>query len=44
MAFKGRDPVRSKIVINNNIIEQINTFSYSGCSILYQHEKILLLK
>jgi hypothetical protein len=26
MAFKGRDPVRSKTVINNNIIEPINIF------------------
>jgi hypothetical protein len=24
MAFKGKDPVRSKIVINNNIMEQTN--------------------
>jgi hypothetical protein len=24
IAFKGRDSVRSKIVINNNIVEQIN--------------------
>jgi len=39
MVFKGRDTVRSKIVINNNIIEQINTFSYPGCSISYQSEK-----
>jgi hypothetical protein len=27
MTLKGIDPVRSKIVTNNNIIEQINTFS-----------------
>lgn len=40
MAFKRRDPVRSKIVINNNIIEQINTSTYLGCSISYQNEKI----
>ena len=38
MAFKGRNPVRSKIVINNDIIEQINTFNYLGCSISYQNE------
>jgi hypothetical protein len=37
--FKGRDPVRSKTVIKNNKIEQINTFSCTGCSILYQSEK-----
>ena len=27
VAFKGIDPVRSKIVINNNIIRNINTLS-----------------
>jgi hypothetical protein len=41
MAFKGREPVRSKTVINNNNnnnnnnIEQINTVIYPGCSISY---------
>jgi hypothetical protein len=40
MAFKGRDPVRSKIVINTNIIKQINTFNYLGCSISYKNAKI----
>ena len=30
MAFKGRDPVRTKIVIDNNIIEQVNLFNYLG--------------
>jgi len=39
MAFKGRDPVRSKIVINNNIIEKINTSSYPGYYISYRNEK-----
>ena len=40
MAFKGRDPVRNKIVINNNyIIEQIKTFIYLGYCISYQNEK-----
>jgi len=28
MAFKGRDPVRTKIVTDNNIIEQVNMFNY----------------
>jgi hypothetical protein len=27
MAFKGRDRTRSKIIINNKIIEQVNTFN-----------------
>ena len=31
MAFKGRDPVRSKIVIDNKIIEQVNLFNYISC-------------
>jgi hypothetical protein len=45
MTFKGRDPVRSKIVINNNIkIEQINTYSYQGCSITYQNEEDGMVK
>jgi hypothetical protein len=44
MAFKGRDPVRSKIVININIIEQINTFIYLGCCISYQNEKDVAVK
>jgi hypothetical protein len=26
MAFKGGDPVRTKIVIDNKIIEQVNSF------------------
>ena len=37
MAFKTRDPVRNKIIINNNNknIEHINTFNYPGCPISY---------
>ena len=30
MAFKGRDPVRTEIVIDNRIIEQANSFNYLG--------------
>jgi hypothetical protein len=32
-AFSGKDPVRSKIFINNKIIEQVNTFNYLGCTL-----------
>jgi hypothetical protein len=39
MAFRGRDPIRSKIVINNKIIEQKKTFNYLGCSLSYEGEK-----
>jgi hypothetical protein len=30
MAFKGWDPVRTKTVIENKIIEQVNSFNYLG--------------
>jgi hypothetical protein len=39
MAFIETDPIRSKIVIDNMMIEQLNTFTYLGCNILYQEEK-----
>jgi len=38
MAFKGRDAVRTKIVINNKIIEQVNLFNYLGNVISYEGE------
>jgi len=38
MAFKGRDPVRTKIVIDNKIIEQVNLFNYLGNMICYEGE------
>ena len=30
MAFKGRDPVRTKIVIDNKIMGQVYLFNYLG--------------
>jgi hypothetical protein len=36
MAFKGTEPIRSKTVIDNMILEQVNTFTYLGCNISYQ--------
>jgi hypothetical protein len=39
LAFKGRDPTRSKIVINNKIMEQINTFNYLGNFVSYDKER-----
>jgi len=38
MAFKGRDPVRCKTVIENKIIEQVNSFYYLGNLIPYEKE------
>jgi len=37
MAFKGRDPVRTKIVIDK-IKEQVNSFNYLGNMISYERE------
>jgi hypothetical protein len=37
VAFKGRDPIRSKIVIDNKIIE-LNSFNYLGNVISYENE------
>ena len=28
MAFKGEDPVRSKIIIANKVIEEVTSFNY----------------
>jgi len=36
--------VRSKIAINNNIIEHIITFISLGCSVSYQKEKDITVK
>jgi len=44
MAFKGRDPVRSKAVINNNNIAQTSISNYLGCSISYQNENNITVK
>jgi hypothetical protein len=38
MAFKGRDPVRTKIIIDNRIIEQVNLFNYLGNTISYEKD------
>ena len=35
MAFKGRDPVRTEILIDNKIIEQVN---YLGNMLSYEGE------
>ena len=38
MAFIGKDPKRSKIVINGDIIEQVNSFKYLGSELSYMGE------
>ena len=38
MASKGWDPVRTKIVKRNKIIEQVSLFNYVGNMISYEKE------
>ena len=38
MAFKGQDKLRTKIVIDNKIIEQVNSFNCLGNMISYEKE------
>jgi hypothetical protein len=38
VAFKERDPVRTKIVIDNKIIEQVKLFYYLGNMISYERQ------
>jgi hypothetical protein len=39
MEFKERDPIISKIVINNNIIEQVNKFNYLENLVSHEQKK-----
>ena len=39
MAFKGQDPVKSIIVTDNKITEQVNSFNYLGNLISYEKEE-----
>ena len=38
MAFQGKWPLRSKIVIDNVIMEQVNNFKYLGCEVSFDRE------
>ena len=38
MAFKGGDPVRTKIVIDNKIMEKVHSFNYLRNTISYEKE------
>jgi len=38
VAFQGRDPVRSKFVIDNKIMEKVNSINYIGNLIFYEQE------
>lgn len=38
MAFLGKYPVRSKIVVDNKLITQVSQFNYLRCNISHYHE------
>ena len=38
MAFEGKYPVRTKIVLNNSTLEQMNRFKYIGCAVIYESD------
>jgi hypothetical protein len=44
MAFRGMEPIRSKICINNKTLKQQNTFNYLGYNTSYEGEKDLNIK
>ncbi|KAJ4433985.1 hypothetical protein ANN_16304 [Periplaneta americana] len=39
MAFIGKNSIRTKIVINNSGVEQVNAFTYLGCNLSYIHSR-----
>jgi hypothetical protein len=44
MVFRGMEPIRSKICINNKTLKQQNTCNYLGYNISYEGEKYLNIK
>jgi hypothetical protein len=44
MAFRGMEPVRSKMCINNKTLKQQNNLNYLGNNISYEGEKVLNIK
>jgi hypothetical protein len=44
MAFRGMEPIRSKICINNKTLKQQNTFNYLVYNISYEGEKDMNIK
>jgi hypothetical protein len=33
LAIKGKEPIRTKTIVNNNIIKQVRNFYYLGCQL-----------
>jgi hypothetical protein len=38
MAFCGKWPVRSELILDNQPLEQVSKFNYLGCQLSYQGE------
>jgi len=38
------DPVRCKLVVDNNCLKQVNHFKYLGCEIYYENKKVIKQK
>jgi hypothetical protein len=42
MAFQGKYPIRSKIILNNkSIIQQVSSFNYLECNVIYKYDEDL---
>lgn len=39
MAFSGKNPVTSNIVLDNQILEQRSCFNFLGCDTFYVYDK-----
>lgn len=37
MAFRGKFPLRSKLEIEDKILEQVSYFHFLGCDVNYEH-------
>jgi hypothetical protein len=44
MAFDGKHPRKSKMVIDNKIIEYVSHFNYLGCDVSYNYDANLQIK
>jgi hypothetical protein len=44
MAFCGKYQIRSKIILNNKTIQQVQSFNYLGCDISFNYNRDLSQK
>ena len=44
MAFKDKEPVRTKLVIDNKLIQQVQQFAYLECDITYDYDQAVQKK